>query len=227
MLNKSFLSRWRWRSKWRFRCEIDALTVHYVFCPADNSSSSTDTPSMAATALREFVERAVQEARKLPALGNSAANEKQDLNVTDRSYEDLLATAILNKVKHTIPRMGTINFRPIQGNEIPSPNNFLCPFSSFLFFFLFLIRNKLRLWTIPRHFSSIDIRSDSNLDWKVENEFWTNFTMTNCFVRLSTSFKRRASMVTAEWWHWGTNITVSTAKLEDLNNRVEKTMMYK
>lgn len=58
---------------------------------------------MAATALREFVERAVQEARKLPALGNSAANEKQDLNVSDRSYEDLLATAILNKVKHNPP----------------------------------------------------------------------------------------------------------------------------
>ncbi|EGI66820.1 hypothetical protein G5I_04626 [Acromyrmex echinatior] len=55
---------------------------------------------MAHAALREIVEKAVEEARKLPGL-NASEDTKQlqeERAVTDASYEDLLATAILNKV---------------------------------------------------------------------------------------------------------------------------------
>ena len=55
---------------------------------------------MAHTALREIVERAVEEARKLPGLGGSGGtgNAPKARNVAEHSYEDILATAILNKV---------------------------------------------------------------------------------------------------------------------------------
>ncbi|XP_015592539.1 uncharacterized protein LOC107266503 isoform X3 [Cephus cinctus] len=60
---------------------------------------ATDTPTMAHTALRELVERAVEEARKLPGLGGSETGRSQEgRDISDQSYEDLLATAILNKV---------------------------------------------------------------------------------------------------------------------------------
>lgn len=71
----------------------------------------TDTPSMAHTALRELVERAVDEARKLPRLGESVSTKTQETTTTtttsststepisEQSYEELLASAILNKVK--------------------------------------------------------------------------------------------------------------------------------
>ena len=62
--------------------------------------SSTDSPTMAHAALREIVEKAVEEARKLPELNASEDTEQlqEERAVTDDSYEDLLATAILNKV---------------------------------------------------------------------------------------------------------------------------------
>lgn len=54
---------------------------------------------MAQTALRELVERAVDEARKLPGLGESVSTTAQNtISIDKKSYEDLLATAILNKV---------------------------------------------------------------------------------------------------------------------------------
>ncbi|XP_068982625.1 titin homolog isoform X5 [Bombus flavifrons] len=61
---------------------------------------NTDSPTMAHTALREIVERAVEEARKLPGLGGSgvSGNVPEARNVAEDSYEDILATAILNKV---------------------------------------------------------------------------------------------------------------------------------
>ncbi|KOX80779.1 hypothetical protein WN51_03841 [Melipona quadrifasciata] len=61
---------------------------------------STDSPTMAHTALREIVERAVEEVRKLPGLGGSGGTGKapEARNVAENSYEDILATAILNKV---------------------------------------------------------------------------------------------------------------------------------
>ncbi|XP_024881418.1 uncharacterized protein LOC112460793 isoform X4 [Temnothorax curvispinosus] len=62
---------------------------------------STDPPAMAHAALREIVERAVEEARKLPGLSASAdppEHPPEGRVVGDNSYEDLLATAILNKV---------------------------------------------------------------------------------------------------------------------------------
>lgn len=57
---------------------------------------------MAHAALREIVERAVEEARKLPGLNASADAEQpqEGRAVADNSYEDLLATAILNKVRY-------------------------------------------------------------------------------------------------------------------------------
>ncbi|XP_048510161.1 uncharacterized protein LOC105692601 isoform X3 [Athalia rosae] len=60
---------------------------------------ATDTPTMAHSALRELVERAVDEARKLPGLGASnATRTDEQTDISDQTYEDLLATAILNKV---------------------------------------------------------------------------------------------------------------------------------
>lgn len=58
---------------------------------------------MAHTALREIVERAVEEARKLPGLGSSVdtGSSREGRDIVDHSYEDLLATAILNKVAIT------------------------------------------------------------------------------------------------------------------------------
>ncbi|XP_043255353.1 uncharacterized protein LOC122399061 isoform X5 [Colletes gigas] len=73
---------------------IDRLYDHSAY------KSSTDSSTMAHTALREIVERAVEEARKLPGLGSSGETGRQleARNITEHSYEDLLATAILNKV---------------------------------------------------------------------------------------------------------------------------------
>lgn len=71
----------------------------------------TDTPSMAHTALRELVERAVDEARKLPGLGESVTTRTQEtttttttstLPINEQSYEELLASAILNKVRQSL-----------------------------------------------------------------------------------------------------------------------------
>ncbi|XP_053598965.1 probable serine/threonine-protein kinase DDB_G0282963 isoform X2 [Microplitis demolitor] len=60
---------------------------------------ATDRPSMAHTALRELVERAVDEARKLPGLGDTVSTRtQQNTSIIEQTYEDLLAAAILNKV---------------------------------------------------------------------------------------------------------------------------------
>lgn len=54
---------------------------------------------MAHTALRELVERAVDEARKLPGLGDTVSTRtQQNTSIIEQTYEDLLAAAILNKV---------------------------------------------------------------------------------------------------------------------------------
>ncbi|XP_029676105.1 uncharacterized protein LOC115243345 isoform X2 [Formica exsecta] len=67
---------------------------------------SMDSPATAHAALREIVERAVEEARKLPGLGASADTEhpREGRPIADHSYEDLLATAILNKVVEKFQR---------------------------------------------------------------------------------------------------------------------------
>lgn len=72
----------------------------YVLVTRRDDKRSADSPSMAHTALREIVERAVDEARRLPGLGssNETGSAREDRNIVDHSYEDLLATAILNKV---------------------------------------------------------------------------------------------------------------------------------
>ncbi|XP_031831339.1 uncharacterized protein LOC116426488 isoform X4 [Nomia melanderi] len=80
---------------------VDALTrMAVVLRLSLSNKSSADSPTMAHTALREIVERAVEEARKLPGLGSSVETEstREGRDIVDHSYEDLLATAILNKV---------------------------------------------------------------------------------------------------------------------------------
>lgn len=74
---------------------------------------------MAYSALREVVERVVDEARKLPGLGNPDQNQgeilatqegqhnsqestQRDAKGSDKIYEDLLASAILHKVRYHI-----------------------------------------------------------------------------------------------------------------------------
>ncbi|XP_034942781.1 uncharacterized protein [Chelonus insularis] len=72
---------------------IDRLYLHPAYKPA------TDSPSMAHTALRELVERAVDEARKLPGLGDTVSSRIQEnTSISEQNYEDLLAAAIINKV---------------------------------------------------------------------------------------------------------------------------------
>ncbi|XP_012273330.1 uncharacterized protein LOC105695899 isoform X3 [Orussus abietinus] len=73
---------------------IDRPYEHSAYKPA------RDTPTMAHTALRELVERAVDEARKLPGLGGQSTSESisESQDIPEESYEGLLATAILNKV---------------------------------------------------------------------------------------------------------------------------------
>lgn len=76
------------------------IYIIYVLISRRDDNPSADSPSMAHTALREIVERAVEEARKLPGLGGSSetGSAQEGRNIVDHSYEDLLATAILNKV---------------------------------------------------------------------------------------------------------------------------------
>ncbi|RLU18429.1 hypothetical protein DMN91_008786 [Ooceraea biroi] len=71
----------------------------YIFIARKNDKTSTD-PALAHAALREIVERAMEEARKLPELDASvdATHLREGRAIADHSYEDLLATAILNKV---------------------------------------------------------------------------------------------------------------------------------
>ncbi|XP_014473115.1 PREDICTED: uncharacterized protein LOC106743619 isoform X2 [Dinoponera quadriceps] len=78
----------------------------YVLIARKNDKPSTDSPAMAHAALREIVERAVEEARKLPALNASEDGEqsREGRAIADHSYEDLLATAILNKVIERLQR---------------------------------------------------------------------------------------------------------------------------
>ncbi|XP_026674316.1 uncharacterized protein LOC108631026 [Ceratina calcarata] len=55
---------------------------------------------MAHTTLREVVERVVEEAKKLPSFAGSGGTGKvhEPRNIAEHNYEDILATAILNKV---------------------------------------------------------------------------------------------------------------------------------
>ncbi|XP_076762747.1 uncharacterized protein LOC143430385 isoform X2 [Xylocopa sonorina] len=80
---------------------VDALTrLATVLHLCIKNKPNANTPSMAHTTLREVVERVVDEARKLPGLGGSGGTGRvqEGCNIAEHSYEDLLATAILNKV---------------------------------------------------------------------------------------------------------------------------------
>lgn len=78
----------------------------YVLIIRKNDKPSMDPPATAHAALKEIVERAVEEARKLPGLGSSTDTEhpREGRPVADNNYEDLLATAILNKVVEKFQR---------------------------------------------------------------------------------------------------------------------------
>lgn len=82
---------------------------------ADLPPSRTDAPSSASNAhaqLKRLVARVVEEAAALPALARYAA-EPAPAPVKNNTYEDLLATAILNKVcttnYHTYIQNITVN----------------------------------------------------------------------------------------------------------------------
>lgn len=82
--------------------EEEAKAWILVFCILTDKPA-TDAPTMAHAALRDLVERAVEEAKKLPGLGGSDAGRSGDQDpsdISEQTYEDLLATAILNKVSN-------------------------------------------------------------------------------------------------------------------------------
>ncbi|KAG7203311.1 hypothetical protein KM043_010400 [Ampulex compressa] len=98
---------------------IGALLVAYfvyVLLAKKDDKPSTDSPTMAHAALREIVARAVEESRKLPDLAASgdAGRTQEGRSIAEHSYEDLLATAILNKV-----------IEKFQKEEIDGNSNFL------------------------------------------------------------------------------------------------------
>ncbi|XP_032673877.1 uncharacterized protein LOC116845390 isoform X3 [Odontomachus brunneus] len=90
------------------RPPLTAALIRLVTClqVSLTNKRSTDSPAMAHAALREIVERAVEEARKLPGLNTSEDGEqsREGRAIADHSYEDLLATAILNKVIERLQR---------------------------------------------------------------------------------------------------------------------------
>ncbi|XP_026827996.1 uncharacterized protein LOC105279114 isoform X2 [Ooceraea biroi] len=79
---------------------IIALTGLTTCLEASLINKTSTDPALAHAALREIVERAMEEARKLPELDASvdATHLREGRAIADHSYEDLLATAILNKV---------------------------------------------------------------------------------------------------------------------------------
>lgn len=71
------------------------LTHWYKF----SDKSGTDVGSTA-QALRDIVERVVEEAKRLPGLGScdGSGRIREERNGVENSYEEVLATTILNKV---------------------------------------------------------------------------------------------------------------------------------
>lgn len=56
------------------------------------------TPCTAHSALKKLIERLIQESLTLPLLRKAQEHPANPVDETDRTYEDLLATAIINKV---------------------------------------------------------------------------------------------------------------------------------
>jgi len=79
---------------------LSRTNTNCSFLILSSDKSSFSDPAIAHAALREIVERAMKEARKLPELNTSmdAIHFRKGCVIADHSYEDLLATAILNKV---------------------------------------------------------------------------------------------------------------------------------
>ncbi|EZA55467.1 hypothetical protein X777_04748 [Ooceraea biroi] len=77
-----------------------SMTLFKISHHFDLQNKTSTDPALAHAALREIVERAMEEARKLPELDASvdATHLREGRAIADHSYEDLLATAILNKV---------------------------------------------------------------------------------------------------------------------------------
>ncbi|XP_026296743.1 uncharacterized protein LOC725732 isoform X10 [Apis mellifera] len=79
---------------------IDALaSLAIVLQSALENKSGTDVGSTAQT-LRDIVERVVEEAKRLPGLGScdGSGRIQEERNGVENSYEEVLATTILNKV---------------------------------------------------------------------------------------------------------------------------------
>ncbi|XP_026827998.1 uncharacterized protein LOC105279114 isoform X4 [Ooceraea biroi] len=90
---------------------IIALTGLTTCLEASLINKTSTDPALAHAALREIVERAMEEARKLPELDASvdATHLREGRAIADHSYEDLLATAILNKMEERIEEVTTIS----------------------------------------------------------------------------------------------------------------------
>lgn len=69
------------------------LTRWYKF--SDKSGTDVGTT---AQALRDIVERVVEEAKRLPGLGSCDGRIQEERNGVENSYEEVLATTIFNKV---------------------------------------------------------------------------------------------------------------------------------
>ncbi|XP_053986037.1 uncharacterized protein LOC128880225 isoform X2 [Hylaeus volcanicus] len=80
--------------------KVNDAPIDRLYALPAYKANSRDSVTMAHTALRDVVERAVEEARKLPGLTGSSetGRSREEGNIAEHSYEDLLATAILNKV---------------------------------------------------------------------------------------------------------------------------------
>lgn len=75
-----------------------------------SDKSGTDVGSTAQT-LRDIVERVVEEAKRLPGLGScdGSGRIQEERNGVENSYEEVLATTILNKVTEKYIRFSEAN----------------------------------------------------------------------------------------------------------------------
>lgn len=78
---------------------VVAYIIYLLFIKEENDKSGTDVGSTAQT-LRDIVERVVEEAKRLPGLGScdGSGRIQEERNGVENSYEEVLATTILNKV---------------------------------------------------------------------------------------------------------------------------------
>ncbi|XP_031365484.1 uncharacterized protein LOC102673723 isoform X7 [Apis dorsata] len=77
---------------------IDALASLAIVLQSTLENKSGTDVGTTAQALRDIVERVVEEAKRLPGLGSCDGRIQEERNGVENSYEEVLATTILNKV---------------------------------------------------------------------------------------------------------------------------------